>query len=117
MRLFVVSRPIVFAAPHPPPLHARHKTRPPHHALDGEQSSILAQYILLLLTDYSIKGACNNDDQKFALEMVRQGYENKKNMSLYAVSKAMGFIPRHKLGHSFFRYDTCTRGWACFLVC
>ena len=87
----------------PPPLPARATTP------GREQSSILAQYILLLLTDYSIKGACNPDDQNFALELVRQGSQNKKNMSLFAVSKAMGFIPRHKLEHSFFRYDTRTR--------
>ena len=62
----------------PPPLPARATTP------GREQSSILAQYILLLLTDYSIKGACNPDDQNFALELVRQGSQNKKNMSLYA---------------------------------
>lgn len=64
----------------------------------------MAQYILLLLTDYCTKGSCNPDDQNFAMEIERQGIQNKKNISLYAVSKAMGFIPRHKLGHSFFRY-------------
>lgn len=67
------------------------------------QSNIIAQYILLLLVDYCTKGACNAEDQKFAMEMGRQGMD-KRNISLYAVSKAMGFIPRNKLGHSFFRY-------------
>ena len=68
------------------------------------QSSILAQYILLLLTDYCTKGYCNPGDQRFAIEMGRQGIQEGKNISLYAVSKAMGFIPRNKLGHSFFRW-------------
>lgn len=67
------------------------------------QSSILAQYILLLLTDYCSKGYCDPEDQKFALEMSKRGFENRKNISLYAVSKAMGFIPRNKLGHAFFK--------------
>lgn len=71
------------------------------------QSSILAQYILLLLTDYCTKGYCNPGDQKFAIEMGRQGIQEGKNISLYAVSKAMGFIPRNKLGHSFFRWARC----------
>ncbi|CBJ26369.1 Small Conductance Mechanosensitive Ion channel [Ectocarpus siliculosus] len=67
------------------------------------QSSILAQYILLLLTDYATTGECNPDDQKFAIEMGRRGIKEQEKISLYAVSKAMGFIPRHKLGHAFFR--------------
>eukprot|EP00752_Nemacystus_decipiens_P002553 g2394.t1 len=71
--------------------------------LQRVQSSILAQYILLLLTDYCTKGYCNPGDQRFAIEMGRQGIQEGKNISLYAVSKAMGFIPRNKLGHSFFR--------------
>ncbi|CAM9538462.1 unnamed protein product [Ectocarpus fasciculatus] len=71
--------------------------------LQRVQSSILAQYILLLLTDYATTGECNPDDQKFAIEMGRRGIKEEKNISLYAVSKAMGFIPRHKLGHAFFR--------------
>eukprot|EP00903_Cladosiphon_okamuranus_P016946 g15621.t1 len=71
--------------------------------LQRVQSSILAQYILLLLTDYCTKGYCNPGDQRFAIEMGRQGIQDGKNISLYAVSKAMGFIPRNKLGHSFFR--------------
>ncbi|CBJ26370.1 Small Conductance Mechanosensitive Ion channel [Ectocarpus siliculosus] len=71
--------------------------------LQRVQSSILAQYILLLLTDYCTKGYCNPGDQNFAIEMGRQGIKEGKNISLYAVSKAMGFIPRNKLGHTFFR--------------
>eukprot|EP00903_Cladosiphon_okamuranus_P016945 g15620.t1 len=71
--------------------------------LQRVQSSILAQYILLLLTDYATKGFYNPDDERFAVEMGRQGIKEEKNISLYAVSKAMGFIPRNKLGHAFFR--------------
>ncbi|CAB1096522.1 unnamed protein product [Ectocarpus sp. CCAP 1310/34] len=71
--------------------------------LQRVQSSILAQYILLLLTDYAATGKCNPDDQKFAIEMGRRGIKEQEKISLYAVSKAMGFIPRHKLGHAFFR--------------
>ncbi|CAM9114135.1 unnamed protein product [Ectocarpus sp. 4 AP-2014] len=71
--------------------------------LQRVQSSILAQYILLLLTDYATRGECNPDDQKFAIEMGRRGIKEQEKISLYAVSKAMGFIPRHKLGHAFFR--------------
>lgn len=73
----------------------------------NSQSSILAQYILLLLTDYCTKGVCNPSDQRFAIEMGRQGLDEGRNISLYAVSKAMGFIPRNKLGHAFFR-SVCT---------
>ena len=54
-----------------------------------------------MLTDYCTKGECNPDDQRFALEMGKQGIQD--SISLYAVSKAMGFIPRNKLGHRFFR--------------
>lgn len=68
-----------------------------------QQSSILAQYILLLLTDYCTTGTCNPSDQRFAIEMGRQDIKEEQNISLYAVSKAMGFIPRNKLGHVFFR--------------
>ncbi|CAM9410579.1 unnamed protein product [Ectocarpus sp. 8 AP-2014] len=71
--------------------------------LQRVQSSILAQYILLLLTDYATTGECDPDDQKFAMEMGRRGIKEQEKISLYAVSKAMGFIPRHKLGHAFFR--------------
>ncbi|CAM9445900.1 unnamed protein product, partial [Ectocarpus sp. 13 AM-2016] len=71
--------------------------------LQRVQSSILAQYILLLLTDYATTGECNPGDQKFAIEMGRRGIKEQEKISLYAVSKAMGFIPRHKLGHAFFR--------------
>lgn len=77
------------------------------------QSSILAQYILLLLTDYCTKGYCNPGDQRFAIEMGRQGIQDGKNISLYAVSKAMGFIPRNKLGHSFFRCACVSHGDYC----
>ena len=56
-----------------------------------------------MLTDYCTKGACNPDDQQFALAMGKQGIQESKHISLYAVSKAMGFIPRNKLGHKFFR--------------
>lgn len=63
----------------------------------------MAQYILLLLTDYATKGFYNPEDERFAVEIGRQGIKEEKNISLYAVSKAMGFIPRHKLGHAFFR--------------
>ncbi|CAM9436554.1 unnamed protein product [Scytosiphon promiscuus] len=35
--------------------------------------------------------------------MGRQDIKEDQNISLYAVSKAMGFIPRNKLGHVFFR--------------
>lgn len=80
----------------------------------GQQSSILAQYILLLLTDYCTKGYCNPSDQNFAIEMGRQGIKEGKNISLYAVSKAMGFIPRNKLGHAFFRYVYLRGCAACF---
>ena len=54
-----------------------------------------------MLTDYCTEGACNPDDEKFALEIGKKSIQD--NISLYAVSKAMGFIPRNKLGHSFFR--------------
>ncbi|CAM9328231.1 unnamed protein product [Pylaiella littoralis] len=71
--------------------------------LERVQSSILAQYILLLLTDFATKGEFDPEDERFAIEMERQGVKGGDNISLYAVSKAMGFIPRNKLGHSFFR--------------
>lgn len=73
----------------------------------NEQSSILAQYILLLLTDYAFTGEFNAEDENFALDVERQGIKDENKISLYAVSKAMGYIPRHKLGHAFFR---CARG-------
>jgi len=76
-----------------------------------KQSSILAQYILLLLTDYATKGEFDTEDENFALDVVRQGINDGNDISLYAVSKAMGYIPRNKLGHAFFR---CARGCCCF---
>ncbi|CAM9675064.1 unnamed protein product, partial [Choristocarpus tenellus] len=70
--------------------------------LQRVKSSILAQYLLLLLTDYCTKGTLNPDDERFAIQMGQQGTQ-WRNVSLYAISKAMGFIPRNKLGHAFFK--------------
>jgi hypothetical protein len=64
--------------------------------------NIFAQFVLLMLTDYCTKGTISRDDENFARQ-ISDGNVRWGNMSLYAVSKAMGFIPRNKLGHSFFK--------------
>eukprot|EP00752_Nemacystus_decipiens_P006240 g5628.t1 len=71
--------------------------------LQRVQSSILAQCILLLLTDYATKGNFDPADQRFAMDIGRQGFKKGKNISFYAASKAMGYIARNKLRHPFFR--------------
>ncbi|CAM9235836.1 unnamed protein product, partial [Discosporangium mesarthrocarpum] len=67
--------------------------------LERVKSSILAQYILLLLTDWCIKGSFNSEDERFAIQMSRQGTQ-WKNITLYALSKAMAFVPRNTMGQS-----------------
>ncbi|CAM9233874.1 unnamed protein product [Phaeothamnion confervicola] len=70
--------------------------------LERVQTNIFAQYVLLMLTDYVTKGYIDRDDERFALQISNKGMRWDR-LSLYAVSKAIGFIPRHKLGHEFFK--------------
>ncbi|CAM9235683.1 unnamed protein product [Discosporangium mesarthrocarpum] len=70
--------------------------------LERVKSTILAQYIVLLLKDYCLKGSFNPDDEEFAIQMSKQGSQ-LENLSLYAMSKAMDFLPRNKIGDLFIK--------------
>ncbi|CAM9828293.1 unnamed protein product, partial [Chrysoparadoxa australica] len=65
------------------------------------RSNIFAQYVMLILTDYTTKGFFKPEDEHFALQVCSQN-TRWGHLSLYAVSKAISFIPRNKLGHDFF---------------
>ncbi len=60
------------------------------------KNSIFSQYIFLLFTDYIAKGCITNTDQLTALEFSELN-ENLKDISIYALSRAISYVPTQKL--------------------
>ncbi|KAG5177247.1 Mechanosensitive ion channel-domain-containing protein [Tribonema minus] len=69
--------------------------------LERVQANIFAQYVILILTDYSLGYVRNDQDQYIALQF-SENQGNWDKMSMYAISRAMGFIPKNKLRHPVF---------------
>ncbi|KAG5185312.1 Mechanosensitive ion channel-domain-containing protein [Tribonema minus] len=70
--------------------------------LERTQSSIFAQYVLLILTEYCSTGIINAEFEALASQIAAKTARWSK-LSLYAVYKSVSFVQHHKVGGSVFK--------------